>query len=70
MTQSGRRKIDPSIYYRMNKWDELAAYLTRAVVIGGLSWLIWTTNNNTTTLQLLEWRTMQLELAIHLQGAK
>lgn len=54
--------------YRVNKWDELFTYLTRAMILGALSWLIWTTNNSAGTLTLLEWRVMQLEFAVHAQG--
>jgi hypothetical protein len=65
--KTGRRKADPEMI-AFRKWDELATYLTRAAILGGLSWLIWTTNNGATTLSLLEWRVMQLELAVHAQG--
>lgn len=67
--RSGRRNIDRDVIaYRVNKWDELATYLTRAFIVGALSWLIWTTNNSAGTLALLEWRVMQLELGMHSKG--
>lgn len=66
MTQIGRRKIDPNIH-SYSKLEETINYLIRALILGGLSWLIWTTNNNTAALALLEWRVMQLEFAVHIQ---
>lgn len=57
--------MDQEVRWTVNKWDELATYLTRALILGALSWLIWTTNNSAGTLTLLEWRVMQLELAVH-----
>jgi hypothetical protein len=61
--RSGRRKMDQALH-GTNWWEELATHVTRAVIIGGLSWLIYTTNGSNATLMLLEWRVMQLEIAV------
>jgi hypothetical protein len=63
--KTGRRRLDSDVLVRVHKWDELVTYLTRAAILGGLTWLIVTTNTGNTTLALLEWRVMQLELAVH-----
>ena len=63
--KTGRRRLDSDVIVRVHKWEELFTYLTRALVLGGLTWLIVTTNTSNTTLALLEWRVMQLELAVH-----
>jgi hypothetical protein len=62
----GRRDID-SVVHKVNKWDELATYITRAIILAALSWLVWTTNDGAATLKLLEWRVGQLEMAVHAQ---
>ena len=62
MNKFGRRDSDEFSRHLVSKWDDALTYITRAVILAGLSWLIWTTDTNTKTLMLLEWRVMQVEV--------
>ena len=48
--------------------DEVVSYAVRVAVISMCAWTVYTTNNTASLVQLLEWRIMQVEVAIATRG--
>lgn len=44
--------------------DEAVSYFVRAAVLAMCAWTVYTTNNTSAAIQLLEWRVMQVEIAL------